>query len=148
MNEQTKDLVFRVGAGALTAVGLLAVLLGYLGVRDEADVALQIPYLFSGGLAGLALIGLGALCLIQLQMRQQAQQMARVTDDLEEWKATALAELRTFLASAVVEVDLDVEDDEPVEVIRRQRTTTSRPRASANGSSNGTSRRRLKAEAG
>jgi hypothetical protein len=137
MDDKTTDLLFRVGAGALTGLGIIAVLVGYLGVRDEADVALQIPYLFSGGLGGLALVGLGALCLIQLQMRQQAQQMARVTDELDEWKTTALAELRSFLASAVVEVDLDVED-EPVEVIRRQR-------ASSSATTNGTGRPRLKA---
>jgi hypothetical protein len=140
MDDKTTDLLFRVGAGALTGLGIIAVLVGYLGVRDEPDVALQIPYLFSGGLGGLALVGLGALCLTQLQMRQQAQQMARVSDELDEWKTTALAELRSFLASAVVEVELDVADDQ-VEVIRRQRTATG-------STTNGTARRRLKATTG
>jgi hypothetical protein len=141
MDDKTTDLLLRVGAGALTGLGIIAVLVGYLGVRDEPDVALQIPYLFSGGLGGLALVGLGALCLIQLQMRQQAKQMALVTDELDEWKTTALAELRSFLASAVVEVELDVEDEDTVEVIRRQRTSTG-------STTNGTARRRLKATPG
>lgn len=132
MDDKMKDLLLRVGSGGFTALGIVVVLLGYLGVRDEPDIALQIPYLFSGGLGGLALIGLGALCLVQLQMRQQAQHMARITDELDEWKDAALAELRTFLASAVVEIDLETEHDG---VIRR--TTT------GNGSKDGT--RRLRA---
>ncbi len=118
MDDKTKDLLLRVGAGGLTGLGVVVVLLGYLGVRDEASVELQIPYLMSGGLGGLALVGLGALCLIQLQMRQQAQRMARLTDELDEWKESAIAELRAFLASATVEIDLDIEE-RPAEVVRR-----------------------------
>lgn len=137
MDEKMKDLLLRLGAGGFTALGVIAVLLGYLGVRDEANIELQIPYLFSGGLGGLALVGVGALCLIQLQMRQQTRNIARITDELDEWKDAALHELRAFLASAVVEIDLDVEE-EPAEIIRRQHTSRGR------GSSNGTSPSRTK----
>lgn len=132
MDDSTKDLLLRVGAGALTGLGVVVVLLGYLGVRDEADLALQIPYLMSGGLGGLALIGLGALCLIHLQMRLQVQRMAQLADDLEEWKETAIDEIRSFLASAVVEVDLDVEH-RPSEVIRAGRVGGSSATTRANG---------------
>ena len=107
MNDRRTDFLLNVGAGAFTAVGVLLVLLGYLGVRDEANVELQIPYLLSGGIGGLALIGLGALALIQVQMRAQARRFAELTDQLDEWKEAALTEVRTFLESAVIEVEVN-----------------------------------------
>lgn len=136
MDDKMKDLVLRVGAASLTALGVIVVLIGYLGVRDESDIALQIPYLMSGGLGGLTLVGLGALCLIQWQMRQQAHLVAKLADDLDEWKEAAIADLRDFLASAVVEIDMDV-SDEPVEVIRRQRTLSSVATGEGTGGQNG-----------
>jgi hypothetical protein len=98
--------MLRLLAGVLMLAGVIAVLLGFLGVRDQANIELQIPYLMSGGLGGLALIGLGALALLQHQMRKQEQRMARITDELDEWKEAALRELRAFLESAEVEVDV------------------------------------------
>jgi hypothetical protein len=131
MDDKSTDLLLRVSAGALTGAGVVAVLFGYLGVRDEADLALQVPYLMSGGLGGLALVGLGALCLIHLQMRRQAQRMAQLTDELDEWKDRAIGEIRTFLASAVVEIELDAEEPQP-EVIRRTASGSS-SRTATNG---------------
>jgi len=105
MDDRTNQ-ALKLAAGALVLAGLVAVLIGFLGVRDEANIELQIPYLMSGGLGGLALIGLGALALIQHQARRQEQRMARITDELDEWKEAALRELRSFLESAEVEVDV------------------------------------------
>lgn len=106
MDDRLIDYLLRAGAVILTVAGLVVVLIGYLGVRDQADIVLQIPYLMSGGLGGLALIGLGALLLIQYQMRLQARRYAEVTDQLEEWKETALAEVRNFLEHAEIEVEI------------------------------------------
>lgn len=122
MNEDTKDLLLKIGAGGFNALGIVAVLVGYLGVRDEANIELQIPYLFSGGLGGLALVGVGALCLIHLQIRQQTRSITQITDELDDWKDAAIRELRTFLASAVVEIDLDYEE-ESTEIIRQHETS-------------------------
>ena len=41
----------------LVGLGLLLVLFGYLGISREALVAKQLPYLISGGILGLALVG-------------------------------------------------------------------------------------------
>jgi hypothetical protein len=106
MDDRMTDYLLRVAAGLLTVVGVVAVLIGYLGVRDESDVALQVPYLVSGGLGGLALIGLGALALIQYQMRVQARRFTELTDSLDEWKDAALAEVRSFLEGAELEVEV------------------------------------------
>jgi hypothetical protein len=82
------------------------VLLGFLGVRRNDDIVLQMPYLASGGLVGLALIGLGAMVMIQQQMQEQSRRAAAVTESLEEWKEAALAELRAFLETATLELEV------------------------------------------
>lgn len=48
----------------LIAAGLLAVISGYLGVRNEIDVSVQIPYLLSGGIGGLLLAMVGVTILL------------------------------------------------------------------------------------
>src|SRR5438046_2566348 len=107
MESRVIDYLLKIGAGVLTVVGLVVVLIGYLGVRDQSDVVLQIPYVVSGGIGGLALIGLGALALIQYQMRQQTARFAKLTDELDEWKESALTEIRRFLENAEIEAIIE-----------------------------------------
>ena len=106
MDDRLTDFGMKALAAALTIAGLVAVLVGYLGVRDESHIELQLPYLISGGLGGLVLMGLGALVLIQYQMRIQARRFAEMTDSLDEWKEQALAELRSFLEGAEIDVEV------------------------------------------
>ena len=106
MDDRLTDFGMKALAAALTIAGLVAVLVGYLGVRDESHIELQLPYLISGGLGGLVLMGLGALVLIQYQMRIQARRFAEMTDTLDEWKEQALAELRGFLEGAEIDVEV------------------------------------------
>ncbi|HUR02918.1 MAG TPA: hypothetical protein VM347_10285 [Nonomuraea sp.] len=101
-----RDLRLKALAGVLVLGGLVGVLLGFLGVRRNDDIVLQMPYLASGGLLGLALISLGALVMIQQQMQEQSRRAAAVTESLEEWKEAALAELRAFLESATLELEV------------------------------------------
>jgi hypothetical protein len=106
MDDRLNDFGLKALAAALTIAGLVAVLVGYLGVRDESHIELQLPYVISGGLGGLALMGLGALVLIQYQMRLQARRFAEMTDSLDEWKEQAIAELRSFLEGAEIDVEV------------------------------------------
>ncbi|MBV8980650.1 MAG: hypothetical protein JO086_07095 [Acidimicrobiia bacterium] len=119
MDDRLNDFGLKALAAALTIAGLVAVLVGYLGVRDESHIELQLPYVISGGLGGLALMGLGALVLIQYQMRLQARRFAEMTDTLDEWKEQAIAEIRGFLEGA----EIDVEVLTPSTNGRRRRTT-------------------------
>ena len=106
MDDRLTDFGMKALAAALTVAGLVAVLVGYLGVRNQSHIELQLPYLISGGLGGLVLMGLGALVLIQYQMRIQARRFAEMTDSLDEWKEQAIAELRTFLEGAEIDVEV------------------------------------------
>lgn len=106
MDQRQINYLFKAVAAVSAVLGLVAVVIGYLGVRKEDDIVLQLPYLASGGVGGLALIGIGAMALIRAQMREQTARFAELTEQLDDWKATALAEFRTFLENAQVEVEV------------------------------------------
>ena len=74
----------------LTAIGALALLVGYLGVSREAIVAKQIPYLISGGLGGLALLIIGAVYLGTEDVRRDAARLERLESLVEELHQTLL----------------------------------------------------------
>ena len=81
-----------VSAGLVLA-GFVAFALGWRGAAATLDVPVQVPYLVSGGLAGLALILAGVvLVLVQLGRREAADErelVANVIDQAHE----ALAKL-------------------------------------------------------
>lgn len=127
MTDELKSLALRILAGVLVVLGLVAMIAGYLGVRDQADVVLQLPYAISGGIGGLGLILVGAILLIYGQMREQTQAAANVIDSLEEWKEAALAEVRSFLDDATIEVEvLDPERVNGSTPARPRRETSAR----------------------
>jgi hypothetical protein len=66
-----RALADRLTAYVAIALGLVALLIGYLGVRGTAYVVEQVPYLISGGLLGLFLLGLGAVLLLSADLRDQ-----------------------------------------------------------------------------
>jgi hypothetical protein len=49
--------------GALVVAALIAIAVGYANIRDEADVAIQLPYVLTGGIGAvvLAAVGVGVL---------------------------------------------------------------------------------------
>lgn len=42
-----------------------------------------------------------------MQMRAQARRFAELNDQLDDWKEAALGEIRTFLESAVIDVEVN-----------------------------------------
>lgn len=59
----------RVGAWVLVAAGALALLLGWIGVSGTAYPTEQVPYIISGGLVGIFLLGAGAMLWISADLR-------------------------------------------------------------------------------
>jgi hypothetical protein len=106
MDQRFLTYLTKLAGGALLVAGVVVVLIGYIGIRDESSVELQLPYLASGGIGGLALIGVGISAYLRAGMREQAQQVAEVVESLEEWKALALADFRDFLEAAEVQIDV------------------------------------------
>jgi hypothetical protein len=76
--------------GAVLAVlgGLVALVLGWIGVSTTGYVAEQLPYIASGGLIGLFLLGVGGVLWISADLR-------------DDWRETRLLrlELRERLAA-------------------------------------------------
>jgi hypothetical protein len=74
----------RVGAWVAIAVGALALLLGWLGVSREVLPAAQIPYIISGGLGGVFLLGLGAVLWLSADLRDEWRQLREINLRLGE----------------------------------------------------------------
>ena len=77
----------RTGAVVAAIGGLIALLLGWIGVSTNGYVAEQLPYIASGGLLGLFLLGVGGVLWISADLR-------------DDWRETRLLrlELRERLA--------------------------------------------------
>lgn len=55
----------RTAGALLAAVGIVALVLGWGGVSDAPVLSAQLPYVVSGGLFGLALIGVGLMLVME-----------------------------------------------------------------------------------
>lgn len=91
----------RFGAGALFALGALALVLGWAAVGREALTARQVPYVMSGGLGGIFLLGLGAVLWLSADLR-------------DEWRK--LDAIEAVLNSSFSEREVEVETVPPPEV--------------------------------
>jgi len=61
----------RVGAWGAIGIGALILLIGWLGVSNTVYPAEQLPYIISGGLGGVALIGIGAMLWLSADLRDE-----------------------------------------------------------------------------
>jgi hypothetical protein len=61
----------RIGAWLCVIGGAVALLVGYLGVSDTLNTGEQMPYIVSGGMVGLFLLGLGALLWLSADLRDE-----------------------------------------------------------------------------
>jgi len=62
----------------LAGLGAVAILIGYLGISRESLVAKQLPYLISGGIGGIALVGAGAALVATEDLRRFRTRLDRV----------------------------------------------------------------------
>jgi hypothetical protein len=65
----------RTGAAIAVLLGLVALQLGWLGVSGTEYLAKQLPYVVSGGLLGLFLLGIGATLWISADLRDEWRQL-------------------------------------------------------------------------
>ena len=70
------------GAGGV-GIGLLALFLGYRGVADTPFPAEQIPFVVSGGVLGIALIGIGLTAWLSADLRDEWRKLDRIERLLE-----------------------------------------------------------------
>ena len=82
----------RAAALAFITLGALALVLGWVGVSGEAFPAKQLPYLISGGVAGVFILGLGALCWLSADLRDEWRKLDRIEQLLEPCDAPPVTE--------------------------------------------------------
>ena len=82
----------RAAAVILIAAGAVALVLGYVGVSGEAFPAKQLPYLISGGIAGVFILGVGALCWLSADMRDEWTKLDRIEGALNRLADTGLTD--------------------------------------------------------
>jgi hypothetical protein len=69
----------RAGAWVAVALGLIALTVGWVGTSGTAYPAEQIPYVISGGLLGLFLLGVGGMLWLTADLRDEWRKL----DDIE-----------------------------------------------------------------
>lgn len=72
----------RSAAVALTVVGVIVLIVGYFGVRHEAYSAGQIPYVVSGGIGALFLLGLAVTLWVSADLHDEWRKLDRLEDQL------------------------------------------------------------------
>lgn len=65
----------RTAAIAAVIAGLLCLLFGFLGVRDTAYVAGQLPYFISGGLLGIFFLGMAGIAWLSADLRDEWREL-------------------------------------------------------------------------
>jgi hypothetical protein len=80
----------RVGAWLCVIGGAVALLVGYLGVSGTLDTGEQLPYVVSGGMVGLFLLGLGAFLWVSADLRDEWRKLDAIDRHLFDmsWRIT------------------------------------------------------------
>lgn len=78
-----KDVWDRALAVLLTLAGAVVLILGWFGVSGQGLTALQIPYVVSGGLGGIYLMGVGAALWLSADLRDEWRKLDRIEAVLE-----------------------------------------------------------------
>jgi len=80
----------RAAALAAIVIGLVALLLGWIGVSGQSYVAKQLPYIVSGALFGIFMVGVAAVLWISADLRDEWRELRGIRVLLrDELAATA-----------------------------------------------------------
>src|SRR5207245_10222597 len=77
----------RCGAWALIGAGTIALSIGWFGVSSSPYPAEQLPYILSGGIVGLFLLGIGAMLWLSADLRDEWHKLDRLEQTLRESRA-------------------------------------------------------------
>ena len=80
----------RAAALAVIVVGAVVVIIGWIGVSGEAYPAKQLPFLMSGGVGGIFLLGVGALFWLSSDLRDEWTKLDRIEEALVHLAGTDL----------------------------------------------------------
>ena len=92
----------RIGAWLCIAGGVVALIAGYVGVSGTLNTGEQLPYVVSGGMVGLFLLGLGALLWLSADLRDEWRKLDAIDRHLVEAGRLPQAELNNAAKSVSV----------------------------------------------
>jgi hypothetical protein len=82
----------RAAAIALIAVGAVVLIVGWIGVSGEVYPAKQLPYIISGGIGGVFVLGVGALFWLSSDLRDEWTKFDRIEEALVRLADTGLVD--------------------------------------------------------
>jgi hypothetical protein len=91
----------RVGAVVAAVAGVVVLILGWVGTSGTEYIAEQIPYVMSGGLAGLVLLIVAAVLWLSADLRDEWRELAAQGDALRAERAERRGELQAYIDSEV-----------------------------------------------
>ncbi len=89
------DVVRALRGWVVAAAGGVLLLGCYLGVSKETDVALQLPYVVSGGFGGLALVLIGSALLVADRFEAAQAAQARTVGQVDDLHSLIIAAATT-----------------------------------------------------
>lgn len=81
----------RAAALAALVIGLGAFLFGWIGVSGSAYVAAQLPYIVSGALLGIFMVGVAAVLWLSADLRDEWRELRGIRQLLKEQNAGHVA---------------------------------------------------------
>ena len=85
----------RVAAAVIFVVGLLVLLLGYIGISGTSYPAEQMPFMISGGVFGLFLLGTAGILYLSADMRDEWRKLDELDETLKRLQPIASEEAIT-----------------------------------------------------
>jgi hypothetical protein len=79
----------RLASWVAVGLGAIVLLVGWVGVSGTPYVFEQVPYVVSGGIGGLFLLGLGAVMWISADLRDEWRKLDSLEEALREGGAAA-----------------------------------------------------------
>ena len=116
----------RVGATILAVLGALALLLGWIGVSRTGYVTEQMPYIISGGMVGIFLLGAGGVLWLSADLRDDWRKL----DALDETMTRLDETLRTRSTAGADAPTGELPAVTVEKPVRARKATTSRGRSS------------------
>jgi Cu/Ag efflux pump CusA len=121
MERLMRDHTRQVVGGVLVVVAAVVLLVGYANIRDETAVAIQMPYVLTGGIGALILTGLGMVVLRSQDDKAVLERLSQVEAVNEELRE------RVDYLTQLLEAALLPDEAEPKVTTRRQAAATSAP---------------------
>jgi hypothetical protein len=112
----------RAAAWSCVAAGAAALITGWVGVSGTGLPAGQLPYIISGGVGGVFLLGLAAMLWLSADLRDEWVKLDRLEQKVDDVGVALRDQATTRASSGVVDVTVDLPT-----VSRRPRSAARRP---------------------